>query len=1122
MNSESNRRSSQKTLSRMLVDGSEREDAIVRALQECQAAIDAGKAINREAMASKYPAIRDELMACLDGLELMRLSTDEESHASQISPSATLGDFRIVRELGRGGMGVVYEAEQLSIGRRVALKVLPYAAMLDKRQIERFQNEARAAATLEHPHIVPVHFVGIERGVHYYAMRLIEGKNLAEVMVELKDPSQADSPLSQTASKLLQDDSFSEPHKSRSSPSNPETVKDLGDNSTGPMTDRGKRGKVYFESIARLGKQVAEALEFAHGYGIIHRDIKPANIMLDDVGDAWVADFGLARIEADAGMTMTGDLIGTLRYMSPEQTFADQNMVGHRSDIYSLGATLYELLTLKNMFHGSDRDTLLRQINFENPKTPSKIDPAIPRDLETIILKSVNKNPEDRYAKAQDFADDLQRFLSHEPVQARRTPMTRRFQMWTRRHPAIALATTVICAVVLIATTATGLIVASKERNARIQVSKALVERDEALTQANENLDIAKDSLQLSLNAVDEMYREIATVWIANDRELTNTQTNFLTRSATLFEQIAERFKENPDFKFAAGSAYMNVGEAQSRLVNYDKAVVAFVTAQKLLSQELERDPGNDILRSNLAKTLHGLGDVHIFLDRADAAKLAFALAKDEYETLVDNQPKNTFYQLRLASLRYGMAHMEQMSGADEEAIRISNETLFSVGKILEENPESIEARRSQILLKLVVVRALRRLGRHEEAMQSSQQILKETRWEFKDSADDRNIARELAELRFELGFSFLSLGKLEKAEQELKHSLEEIRRSFLFDGTPKEFSILSMKGEISEDQMEPRAFAQYAQMQAGLGKVMLMTNRLKEGYRLLDESLRTGVLLDALFPGRPEFIGAASNAATLFAQIDLTNPEFDDGVHDPLLGNLTRSDLQGIQLKQIDKVYVRLQEEAARPKSSQQYLIAASGLGAGYARLLNRSGKRDRAMAKYQEVTETLRQAILEREDADPLKKILATYEQQAQEMAEYDPENPKNAFSFAGRAFQFSAKGDDQNALKNYERSLELDPDLVVALNGMGWILATCPDEELRDGSRAVELATRACELTDWKQTFYFDTLAAGYAESGDFDSAVQWQTKATEGAPPKERPDYQSRLDVYRDGMPFREDK
>jgi tetratricopeptide (TPR) repeat protein len=306
-------------------------------------------------------------------------------------------------------MGVVYEAVQRSLSRKVALKVLPFAAALDARQLQRFKNEAQAAASLHHAHIVPVFGVGCERGVHYYAMQLINGQTLADVIAALRNPPEAGAaaaPATTTAQALL-------------------------------STERGGgRSQEFFRSVARLGVEAAEALDHAHQLGVVHRDVKPGNLMVDAAGKLWVTDFGLARLGTDTGLTMTGDLVGTLRYMSPEQALAKRVPIDHRTDVYSLGATLYELLTLAPAFGGNDRQELLQQIAFEEPRPPRRLDKAIPAELEIIVLKALEKNPAERYPTAKELAEDLQRFLRQEPIRAQQPTWVQRATKWSRRHPA--------------------------------------------------------------------------------------------------------------------------------------------------------------------------------------------------------------------------------------------------------------------------------------------------------------------------------------------------------------------------------------------------------------------------------------------------------------------------------------------------------------------------------------------------------------------------------------------------------------------------------------------------------------------------------------------------------------
>jgi WD40 repeat protein/serine/threonine protein kinase len=329
----------------------------------------------------------------------------------EFAANRTLGDFRILREIGRGGMGIVYEAEQISLGRRVALKVLPFAAALDPRQLQRFQNEAHAAAQLHHPSIVPVHGVGCERGIHYFVMQFIDGQSLAALLHQLQGAA-ADGPASAAF-----------PPVSPTSPT-------LADLTTQPPSST----PAFFRVVTTLAIQAALALEYAHQRGVIHRDVKPGNLLLDAGGQLWITDFGLARLENASGQTMTGDLLGTLRYMSPEQADSRPGLVDHRTDIYALGATLYELLTLQPAFAAPERAALLRQIACDEPRPPRAVNPAIPPDLETIVMKAMAKSPAERYATAQELADDLRRFLEDRPIRARRPSLLQRLSKWSRRH----------------------------------------------------------------------------------------------------------------------------------------------------------------------------------------------------------------------------------------------------------------------------------------------------------------------------------------------------------------------------------------------------------------------------------------------------------------------------------------------------------------------------------------------------------------------------------------------------------------------------------------------------------------------------------------------------------------
>ncbi len=362
----------------------------------------------------------------------------------------SLGDFEIVREIGRGGMGVVYEATQVSLHRKVALKVLSGGLGLTATAVRRFRREAEAAASLHHTNIVPVYTTGEQDGTHFYAMELVDGPSLDLVIRQARQQDTgapalvaADAGASSQEGGLPSQLAATVAHvKGPDSPSpSPAGL------SSSSLTSDGHD----FDDVARMVAEVADALEYAHKSGVVHRDIKPSNLLLSPDGRLSVNDFGLARMLEEPGMTMTGEFVGTPAYMSPEQITAGRTPLDHRTDIYSLGATLYELLTLQPPFPGQRRDQVLAQILHKEPRPPRKLNKKVPADLETICLKALEKDPDRRYQTAGAVAEDLRRYVNRFAIAARRAGPLERLRKWARRRPGLAAALAGLVAVMLVA-----------------------------------------------------------------------------------------------------------------------------------------------------------------------------------------------------------------------------------------------------------------------------------------------------------------------------------------------------------------------------------------------------------------------------------------------------------------------------------------------------------------------------------------------------------------------------------------------------------------------------------------------------------------------------------------------
>jgi serine/threonine protein kinase len=665
---------------------------VMHILEEYLAQLERGMPPPPEELLALHPELAEPLREYLASLEFLHRAAvklrsgdqvQETGASGEVTELGQLGDYRLLREVGRGGMGIVYEADQVSLSRRVALKVLPFAAALDPKQLQRFKNEAQAAAHLHHTNIVPVFGVGCERGVHYYAMQFIAGETLAEVIHQLRLREQGCLSMPASPVALAPGDlgALTQPRSPAECPTSPMAAL---------HTERSINSPAFFRTVANLGVQAAEALEHAHQLGVVHRDIKPANLLVDVRGNLWITDFGLAQVQSNAGLTLTGDIVGTLRYMSPEQALAKRALIDHRTDIYSLGVTLYELLTLEPAFPGRDREELLRHIAFEEPCRPRKLNPVIPADLETIIGKAIEKNPAERYLSAQELADDLRRFLEDKPIQAKRPTLVQRARKWSRRHSAVVGAGIMVIGTAVVALAVTSVFI----WNAK-QVADG--ERDNAKAQAlraeNEH-QAAEKSFREAKKTVDDFFRRVSREKLLQLPGSRALRKELLQQALAYYQHFLEERGNDPALEadVALTQKYMGeiineIGSKTDALASYERARTLF---EKLVGENKHDPPIQTQLLLDLALVHISIGGLHKEMRHMPQALQSYRQARTIYEDLAVKEPHNEISLDGLAGIYVHIANVFQEDGSAPmaEIMDLYQKAAETFQKLVDQFPE--------------------------------------------------------------------------------------------------------------------------------------------------------------------------------------------------------------------------------------------------------------------------------------------------------------------------------------------------------------------------------------------------------------------------------------------------
>jgi serine/threonine protein kinase len=671
-------------------------------LDEYLTLLEAGNRVEDECFLAGHADLADQLRPHLANLRAMQLAIGpaqgDAPKASVYEAPPQLGSYTLKREIGRGGQGIVYEADDATLNRRVALKVLPFAALLDRKQIDRFNNEAQAAARLHHPNIVPVYAVGVDRGVHFYAMQYIDGAPLSDAIQQLS--------------------SLHDPRAAGVSTLRPHSTNACGPISSWIMSDAAAADADYqldenhCRQVARLGIELAGGLAHAHEVGIVHRDIKPSNLLLDESGKPWIADFGLARIPNDVSMTATGDVLGTIRYMSPEQAKGRNAYVDHRTDIYSLGVTLYELLTLQPAFPASDREEFMQQIGSKEPVAPRRINAAIPADLENIILRAIESDPVDRYESAEQFAQDLQRYLDGKPTLAKRAAVSDRFFKWARRHRRMVTAAAACLLMWAVGLSVASLMIARETNRATREADRAVA----ALREARDILD------ELGVSMSDRL----AMIPGAED-----VRRDLLITTHSYYNSLLEK-SDDPVLRLDRGITLAKSGNLAEQLGDIRQALELYEQARGELEEMALRHPNNQRYQSELANCLNNESMLLARLGKLDVAAEKLSAAVACQQSLLERRPGDDQIVGDLACSQANLAFVYEQS-QQLEASQAAYEAAITLYRRSSDQGPTEFAQRRQLavslhnLASLVARNDLQRAQQLcDEAIQTQQQLVSE------------------------------------------------------------------------------------------------------------------------------------------------------------------------------------------------------------------------------------------------------------------------------------------------------------------------------------------------------------------------------------------------------------
>jgi serine/threonine protein kinase/Tfp pilus assembly protein PilF len=631
------------------------------------------------------------------------------------------GDYEIRRELGRGGMGVVYEARQASLNRPVALKLVRVGLLAGDDELRRFRNEAEAVALLDHPGILPIYEVGQHDGQHYFSMKLVPGGSLVPLLDRYRDDPRA---------------------------------------------------------AAGLVAEAAEAVAHAHARGILHRDLKPANILIDAEGHPHITDFGLAKkVESNVEITQSGAILGTPAYMSPEQASGQRGSITTGTDVYGLGALLYALLTGRAPFVGDSVLDTLDAVRKTPPEPPSRRNATVPRDLETICLKCLEKDPPRRYGSAQALADDLRAWLARRPIAARRVGPAERAWLWCRRRPAIAAlsAATTLAIVGGIA----GIIAVQARANSRLLSTNALLDKQRLRAEDREAQAIA--AVQRFRDAI---VNEPA---LKDDPALGDLRRRLLKEPLAFFRSLRDQLQADgdtrPESLARLSDAGLTLGMLADEIGDKQDALEAFRGSMALRQRLADAGPAVAHFQRALAATHNNIGALLHETGRTAEAVEEHAKALTIRRKLADAHPDDDDIQRELADSHNNIAILLRGTGRTAEALQAHRDALAIRRGLADAHPDVTDFGRELAVSYNNMGAALKAAGRTAEALEEHAKALAIRRKLADAHPDVTNLQSDLADSHNNIGVLLRGTGRTDRALEELKSALE-IRRK-LADAHP-------------------------------------------------------------------------------------------------------------------------------------------------------------------------------------------------------------------------------------------------------------------------------------------------------------------------------------------------